>query len=73
MLRLLSSIGSAIGASWCKLMHPEPMWPVRGEYQCRVCQRKFRVAWEEPAQVKTPAPAQQPERIAPAAAATQSL
>jgi len=31
------------------MMHSEPMWPVKGEYQCRTCLRKFRVAWEEPA------------------------
>lgn len=29
-------------------MHPDPMWPVKGEYQCRVCLRKYRVAWEQP-------------------------
>jgi hypothetical protein len=29
------------------MMHSEPMWPVNGEYQCRTCHRKFRVAWEE--------------------------
>jgi hypothetical protein len=35
-----------VGNSWCQIMHPDPMWPVNGEYQCRVCQRKFPVAWE---------------------------
>jgi hypothetical protein len=27
-------------------MHNEPMLPIHGEYQCRVCQRKFAVQWE---------------------------
>lgn len=47
MFRMLNSISSTVGDTWCQLMHPDPMWPVRGEYQCRVCQRKFPVAWEK--------------------------
>jgi hypothetical protein len=35
-----------ISEAWCKTMHPEPMWPAHGFYQCRVCFRKFPVAWE---------------------------
>ena len=34
-------------ARWCYAMHPDPMWPVRGEYQCPKCQRRFPVPWEE--------------------------
>lgn len=49
MIRMLNSLSSTVGDAWCQLMHPDPMWPVRGEYQCRVCQRKFPVAWEKPA------------------------
>jgi hypothetical protein len=49
MIRLLNSLGKAIGDSWCQLMHPDPMWPVNGEYQCRVCLRRYPVAWEQPA------------------------
>jgi hypothetical protein len=47
MMRFLSSTSSAVGDAWCRMMHSEPMWPVNGEYQCRTCHRKFRVAWEE--------------------------
>ena len=47
MTRIISSITSSVGDAWCQLMHPDPMWPVRGEYQCRVCQRRFPVAWEK--------------------------
>jgi hypothetical protein len=39
-------------------MHSEPMWPVNGEYQCRTCHRKFRVAWEEPTVTQTVPPLQ---------------
>ena len=49
MIQFFSSLCSAAGAAWCKAMHPDPMWPVNGVYQCRVCHRKFRVAWEQPA------------------------
>jgi len=48
-------------------MHPDPMWPVNGEYQCRVCLRKYPVAWEQPETM--PAPHQMSghaESIAPA-------
>lgn len=57
MIRLLSSFTNAVGDAWCQLMHPDPMWPVRGEYQCRVCQRRFPVAWERSSE---PQPAPQP-------------
>lgn len=49
MLRMLNSLSSAVGDTWCQLMHPDPMWPVGGEYRCRVCQRTFPVAWEKSA------------------------
>ncbi len=31
---------------WCKLMHPDPMWPIRGYYRCRRCLRQYPVPWE---------------------------
>ena len=37
---------SRIAEFWCTLMHPEPMWPHRGYYRCRVCLREYRVPWE---------------------------
>jgi hypothetical protein len=27
-------------------MHPAPMWPVKGYYQCPVCLRAYPVPWE---------------------------
>ena len=32
---------------WCKLFHDEPMWPVRGQYQCRRCLCYHPVRWEQ--------------------------
>ena len=49
MTRLIQSFASTVGDTWCQLIHPDPMWPVNGVYQCRVCQRKFPVAWEQSA------------------------
>ena len=54
MSRLVNTFVSAVGSSWCQLMHPDPMWPVNGEYQCRVCLRKYPVAWEQPEAVPAP-------------------
>jgi len=53
MTRFVHSFVSSVGSSWCQLMHPDPMWPVNGEYQCRVCLRKYPVAWEQPESVVT--------------------
>lgn len=56
-MRLFANLLSAIGDAWCQIMHPDPMWPVSGVYQCRVCQRKFPVAWERGSQSHRTAPA----------------
>lgn len=32
-------------------MHPAPMWPVKGYYQCPACLRSYPVLWEGPAVV----------------------
>ena len=32
---------------WCHAMHPAPMWPVGGMYQCPRCFRKYPVPWEK--------------------------
>jgi hypothetical protein len=52
MIRNLTHLQSAIAEFWCHAMHPSPMWPVNGEYQCRQCFRRYRVPWEhtEPSQ-----------------------
>jgi hypothetical protein len=31
---------------WCRMAHPEPMWPVNGYYRCPVCLRIHAVPWE---------------------------
>jgi hypothetical protein len=31
---------------WCSLMHPAPMWPIHGRYQCPKCNRLYRVPWD---------------------------
>lgn len=30
---------------WCSLAHDAPMWPIHGQYECRVCGRRFDVPW----------------------------
>ncbi len=32
---------------WCRCMHDSPMWPIHGEYECRICLRRFEVPWAE--------------------------
>lgn len=69
MYTLVNSFVSSVGSSWCQLMHPDPMWPVNGEYQCRVCFRKYPVAWEQP----VPAPVNKSVNLHPAPTATESI
>jgi len=33
------------GFWWCNLMHNAPMWPIRGQYECRTCGRRHSVLW----------------------------
>jgi hypothetical protein len=47
MFTALQRLGDSIGKQWCSIMHPDPMWPVCGTYQCPRCQRRFPVPWEE--------------------------
>ena len=46
MVRLFYSTCSTLGELWCQAMHSDAMWPVKGEYQCRTCFRRYPVAWE---------------------------
>jgi hypothetical protein len=46
MVRFLQSTCSALGEFWCQAMHSDAMWPVKGEYRCRKCLRRYPVAWE---------------------------
>jgi hypothetical protein len=32
---------------WCYMMHPDPMWPVNGQYRCPSCHRLYPVPWEK--------------------------
>jgi hypothetical protein len=32
---------------WCRLMHPRPMWPINGRYQCPACQRVTLIGFEQ--------------------------
>ncbi len=59
MAKLFVQVADVIGKRWCYYLHPAPMWPVNGTYQCPRCQRRFPVPWEE----------KEPLRIASAAAA----
>lgn len=33
---------------WCHTMHTQVMWPVNGEYRCRVCLRSYPVPFAAP-------------------------
>ena len=52
MRDMFKKASTAVGRSWCQAMHPDPMWPINGAYQCPKCLRRFAVPWEV-----TPAPA----------------
>jgi hypothetical protein len=43
------ALRSDLGTLWCSLMHDSPMWPVHGEYQCRMCGRRYPAFAEAPA------------------------
>src|SRR6266545_5394637 len=36
-----------LGTLWCGLMHDSPMWPIHGQYECRICGRHYAVPWAE--------------------------
>ena len=63
MIRLISSLSSTVGEAWCQFMHPDPMWPVKGEYQCRTCFRKYPVSWEAQPEQTAKIPKQQPATV----------
>jgi hypothetical protein len=51
MLRTASRTFEAaqqLGSLWCSLAHTGTMWPIHGEYRCRTCGRRYRVAWADP-------------------------
>lgn len=55
-----SGLWEKVAETWCRAMHPAPMWPVNGQYRCPTCLRTYPVPWE--AQQHPPA------RAVPAAA-----
>lgn len=55
MKQALARLSSKASLIWCKVMHPAPMWPVKGHYICPTCQRSYPVPWEEPI-TKAPSP-----------------
>jgi hypothetical protein len=46
MMKRISIAMEGPARAWCKLMHRNPMWPVRGFYRCRQCLRQYPVPWE---------------------------
>src|SRR4030081_3357093 len=34
-----------LGMLGCDFMHDAPMWPIHGEYECRICGRRYSVPW----------------------------
>jgi len=56
------------GTLWCDFMHDSPMWPIRGEYECRTCGRRYPVPWagDTPLPMSAKLIAAEPSRIRPA-------
>jgi hypothetical protein len=42
---------SEMGGLWCSLRHESPMWPIHGQYQCRICGRRYPAFAEAPVAV----------------------
>jgi hypothetical protein len=34
---------------WCRVQHQSVRWPIRGEYECATCYRRYPVPWQEAA------------------------
>jgi hypothetical protein len=47
MFTAIQRVSETIARRWCHVMHPDPMWPVKGMYKCPKCHRMYRVPWEE--------------------------
>ena len=47
MIDALQRVSETIARRWCYVMHPDPMWPVKGMYRCPKCHRMYPVPWEE--------------------------
>src|SRR5438445_7765447 len=53
------------GTFWCDFMHDALMWPIHGEYECRICGRRYLVPWAGDTLLPAPAKliAAEPARI----------
>src|SRR5437588_11136417 len=53
------------GALWCGVMHDSPMWPIHGEYECRICGRRYQLQWagDRPLPISAKLTAAEPVRI----------
>jgi len=51
--RVRRTFWSYIADLWCRLMHPDPMWPLHGYYRCAACWREYPVPWENRAGLVT--------------------
>jgi hypothetical protein len=60
----MKALWTSIASVWCQMMHPSPMWPVKGKYRCPTCMREYSVPWEEPEKQAAPS---KPARIGEAA------
>jgi hypothetical protein len=38
---------SRLAVVWCEWMHGSPMWPIHGQYECRICGRHYPIHWAE--------------------------
>jgi hypothetical protein len=52
MMKRISRAFEGPARAWCRLMHPDPMWPVRGLYRCPSCLRQYPVQWDAKPQAK---------------------
>jgi hypothetical protein len=41
----MSKLVDRLSQMWCESMHPTPMWPIHGRYQCPQCLRTYDVGW----------------------------
>ena len=43
----MRSLWNRASIGWCRTFHPEPLWPVHGQYRCRACLRTYSVPWQD--------------------------
>jgi hypothetical protein len=40
-----------LGDVWCSFAHDSPMWPIHGQYECRLCGRRYSVPWAKRSEI----------------------